>query len=365
MARPEQSLRSEVREFLDSALREGRFTPRCDAWVRASDPDFSRELGSRGWIGMTWPSEYGGSDRSNLERLVVTEELLRVGAPVAFHWIGDRQIGPAILRYGSAFLKRSLLPRIASGEIGFCLGMSESEAGSDLAAIRTRAVQTDDGWRLTGRKIWTSQAHIAHYAYVLARTESGSDKRDGLSEFIVDLASPGVEIRPIIDLHGEHHFNEMVFDHVHVPNEYLLGELGKGWEQVTSQLAFERGGPERFLSTYPLLVEILDNADPSMASQIGELVARLDALREFSRSMAIAMDAGEAPIHQSAMLKILGTRFENDVIEVARQLVAITPAPATRLVNLMTDALMASPGFTIRGGSTEILNVVVARAETA
>lgn len=353
-------LRAEVRKLLD----QWEFTPQCDAWLRGHDPSFSRALAEHGWIGMTWPVEVGGGGRSNLARLVVTEELLRAGAPVAAHWIADRQIGPAILRAGSAELRRAFLPRIASGEVTFCLGMSETESGSDLASVRTTAKPVDAGWRLRGRKIWTSHAHRASHAYVLARTGTGNDRHDGLTEFLVDMSSEGVDVRPIHDLRGDHHFNEVTFDDVFVRSDHVLGEPGNGWRQVTEQLAFERGGMERVLSTYPLLAEVMAAAGgrPQMAGRIGEALARLASLRRLAWQVAAAMDRGQAPVQQAAMLKDLGTTFEGDVNELAREVLQVEPDPfAAGGAGLLAQGILAAPGFTIRGGTTEVLRMIIAR----
>ncbi|MDQ0381364.1 acyl-CoA dehydrogenase family protein [Amycolatopsis thermophila] len=355
-------LRTEVRTL----IAKWDFTPRCDAWLRGHDESFSRALAEHGWIGMTWPAGLGGSDRSNLARLVVTEELLRAGAPVAAHWMGDRQIGPAILRTGSPDLQRRYLPRIAAGEVTFCLGMSETESGSDLASVRTVAEPAEGGWRVRGRKIWTSHAHRATHAYVLARTGSGGGKHEGLTEFIVDMAADGVQVRPIHDLRGDHHFNEVTFDDVFVPAGDVLGTVGDGWRQVTEQLAFERGGMERVLSTYPLLEAVL--AAPGAAGHaaaIGTALARLATLRRLAWRVALALDTGEAPVHQAAMLKDLGTTFEGDVNELAREVLAIEPDPAASgAAGLLAEGVLAAPGFTIRGGTTEVLRVIIARGAT-
>jgi alkylation response protein AidB-like acyl-CoA dehydrogenase len=363
-------VRQAVRALTDEWRAAGRYEPRCDAWMRSYDREFTRELAARGWIGMTWPTDLGGGGRSAVERLVVTEELLRAGAPVAAHWIGDRQLGPAILRYGTRELQEEFLPRIASGEVTFCLCMSETEAGSDLAAVRTRARRADDGWRVTGAKIWTSHAHESDYAYVLARSDTDGPKHAGLTELIVDMAADGIEVRPIFDLEGEHHFNEVFFDDVAVPDRWTLGEAGRGWEQATAQLAFERGGPERLLSTYPLLVALVkwaaERDDPAAAATVGELVARLRALRRLAYEVALAVDAGEAPAVRAAMLKHAGTAFEQRLAECARRVTGIEPEPGGEgIAGLLAQATLAGPGFTIRGGSSDVLLGIVARAEAS
>lgn len=361
-------LRTRVRKLVTDWRDQGRFAPRPDAWGRGYDREFSRALGRAGFIGITWPERLGGAGRSNLHRLVITEELLRAGAPVAAHWIADRQIGPAILRYGTPELQAEFLPRIAAGELTFCLGMSETEAGSDLAAVRTAATRTADGWSLTGAKIWTTQAHRSEYAYVLARTDASGDKHEGLTEFLVDMRAPGVEVSPILDLQGEHHFNELRFDDVHIPAHWVIGEVGNGWKQVTEQLVFERGGAERVLSTYLVLEELLrvfeDTADVVALEALGGLVAQVAALRRRVWEVALAMDGGEAPIVEAAMLKYLGTRFEAALAQTARYLVEQAPRPSsTELAGMIGNALMAAPGGLIRGGSSGVLLGIIGRAE--
>ena len=374
-----RTLRRQVRAFLGEERSAGRFTPHCDTWLSGWDEAFSRRLGACGWLGMTIPAAYGGHGRSALDRYVVTEELLAAGAPVAAHWISDRQTAPSLLRYGTEQQKQHFLPRIARGECFAAIGLSEPDAGSDLAAIRTRAARVAGGWELTGTKVWTSGAHRAHVIVVLARSgpPDGRDRRVGLSQFIVDLPDPRMRIRPIRLLSGEHHFNEVFLDGVFVPDDMVLGELGQGWRQVTAELAFERSGPERFLSTFPLLDCLVrqlagqsgeltaGQADGSAAAAvaIGETVARMWSLRQMSLAVAGAIEQGEAPEVAAALVKDLGTRLESEVIDVARQLAPTEPVPsAPGLPGLLADAVLHSPGFTLRGGTNEILRGVVARA---
>ena len=358
------TLRAEVRALIDDWRRSAHDGPRCDAWLSGYDPDFSRRLGRAGFLGMSWSATYGGSDRTFRDRFVVTEELLRAGAPVSAHWIADRQIGPAIAELGSQTLRRELLPAIARGEACVCLGMSEPESGSDLASVRTRLEPDGDDYRLHGQKIWTSNAHVADHAYVLARTDASGSRHEGLTECIVAMDQPGIEVRPITDLRGQQHFNEVFFDGAHVPADRIIGEVGQGWRQVTSQLSFERGGPERVLSTYPLLAAALAALDPHDQHArvvLGPLVARLAALRSMAWTVAGHMDDGRAPVAEAAALKLLGTRFEVDVIEATRQLSGGVVAPEDPRAPLWRDALLASPGFTIRGGTTEVLATILAR----
>jgi alkylation response protein AidB-like acyl-CoA dehydrogenase len=367
-----EELRREVREFLAKERAEGHFTPRCDVWLSGWDERFSRELGARGWLGMTLPTEYGGHGRGTLDRYVVTEEVLAAGAPVAAHWVADRQIGPSLLRFGTEPQKQRFLPRIAAGECYFGIGMSEPDSGSDLASVRTRATRVDGGWRLSGTKVWTSGAHHAHAFFALARSApvQDGDRHAGLSQFIVELDSPGVDIRPIRLLTGAHHFNEVVLDDVFVPDDMVFGEIGSGWHQVTSELGFERSGPERFLSTFPLLSSLVgelsgqaDRLGAAGLRELGALVARVWTLRRLSLGIAASLGSGVAQDVPAALVKDLGTRFENEVIDAARLLVDIPPDPGAEdgFARLLADAVLHAPGFTLRGGTNEILRGVVAR----
>ncbi|MGB3952469.1 MAG: acyl-CoA dehydrogenase family protein [Solirubrobacterales bacterium] len=367
-ARAEQ-LRGEVREFLEEERAAGRLRDACDVWLAGHDREFSRRLGARGWLGMTWPREYGGAERSGLERYVVTEELLAAAAPVASHWVADRQSGPLLLRHGSEEQRRHFLPPIARGECSFVIGMSEPGAGSDLAAVRTHAVRRGPEWILNGTKIWTSNAHLADFAIVLCRTAPpGGDRHADLSQLIVDLRGPGVEIRPILGMTGEHHFNELVFVDAPVPAELLIGGEGDGWSQVTSELAYERSGPERFLSTFPLLValvrELGAEAGESGTVAIGRLVAHLCTLRRLSLGVAARLEAGDDPAVEAALVKDIGTRFEREVVELARlnAPAVLSLSSPDRYGAMLAGAVLSVPGFTLRGGTTEILRGIVARA---
>jgi alkylation response protein AidB-like acyl-CoA dehydrogenase len=365
-----EEVRAEVREFLAAELAAGTFTTHVDTWLSGVDPAFSRKLGERGWLGMTWPKEYGGHERTAMERFAVTEELLAAGAPVAAHWIADRQSGPNLLRYGTEAQRRDILPRIAAGECYFVIGMSEPDSGSDLASIRTRATRNGDGdWVVDGAKVWTSNAHASHYAITLVRTSPAdpANRHAGLSQLLVDLSLPGITVNPIRILDGGHHFNEVVFDDVVVPGDMLLGEEGNGWHQVTAELAFERSGPERFLSTYPLIAEFARRAaeteDPAQLVTVGRLSARLLALRQMSLRIAGALDRGELPDIPAALVKDVGTTFEADVIDEVRRVVDVlasldSPDPLGRA---LAEAQLHAPGYTLRGGTNEILRGIVAR----
>ncbi|WP_084500076.1 acyl-CoA dehydrogenase family protein [Brevibacterium album] len=356
--------RAKVRELLDRQRASGTALGRIDSWLRAPDAEFSRALGAAGLLGMTWPVEHGGRGASNVERLAVTEELLRAGAPVTAHWIGERQIGPAVLRAGTDELKEQVLPGIVAGEFVVGLGMSEPESGSDLASVRTRATPVEGGWRLSGHKIWTTMAHRATHMYILARTADGERKHEGLSEFLIDMDAPGITVTPIVDLAGEHHFNEVRYEDVFVPADRLIGAEGGGWRQVVEQLSFERGGPERALSTWALLPALLAEPglrrDEGAVRELGQIAAVLAGLRQAFYETARAMDAGGAPVRLAAASKLLGNRFEKDLIGIARRL---APGAGPRLRGLIRDAQLASPGFGIRGGAEDVLLGIIAKLE--
>lgn len=365
----DEALREEVRGFLETALASRTPLQRAESW-NGYDRAFSRELGKRGWLGMTWPKAYGGHERTAFERYVVMEETLASGAPVAAHWIADRQSGPTLLRYGTEAQKQAILPRIAAGECGFCIGMSEPDAGSDLAATRTRAERQADGsWLVNGTKLWTTYAHEADYMILFCRTSGEAMGRQcGTSQMLIDMrATPGLTVRPILDLMGQHHFNEVHFEDAILPPDALLGTEGEGWAQVMGELAFERSGPERFLSSIQLLIELigaLQGCDSDAAQiAVGRLFAHLVTLRQMSRGVAALLERGEDAAVHAAIVKDLGATFEQDLPEIARGLVDEVPdlESTSRFASVLAFTVMAAPAFSLRGGTREILRGIIAR----
>ena len=364
-----KDLRLKVRNFIKKTFKEDKITPSPDAWVFSTNPSFSKKLGDQGWLGMSFPKKYGGHQKSMLERYIVTEELLVSGAPVAAHWIADRQSGSQIIRYGTEDQKKNIIPKITSGECFFAIGMSEPDSGSDLASVKTKATKSDDGWILEGRKIWSTGAHISNYMIVLARTSPASEKNrhEGLSQFLVDLSLPNIDIKGIPDMSGQRHFNETLFDKVKLPKDALLGSEGKGWEQVVGELALERSGPERFLSHFCLLESFINQFRhvlvKSGSQLIGRLIAELQTLRRMSFSVASMLQNGESPETQAAFVKELGNRFEKMTVESLREFSNIIPLYEwpNQLQNLFEDATLRIPSNSLRGGTTEIMRGIIAR----
>jgi alkylation response protein AidB-like acyl-CoA dehydrogenase len=239
--------------------------------------------------------------------------------------------------------------------------------GSDLASARTRAVPVDGGYRVNGTKVWTTNGHRSHYMVLFCRTGDGSERHQGLSQFLVDMKTPGIEVRPIIAMTGEHHFNEVVFTDVFLPADSVIGKIGEGWQQVTSELANERSGPERFLSSFELLVEVVRalGASPSEHAKavIGRLVAHIVTLRRMSRSVSGMLQAGSDPSLQAAIVKDLGALLEQEIPEIARLLIGAEPvaSSAADFSAVLAYTTLHAPSFSLRGGAREILRGIIAR----
>lgn len=369
----QHAFRAQVREFLQDELAKGTYETKCDSWLSGCDPSFSELIGKQGWIGLTWPKEYGGAGRSSIDRYILTEEYLASGAPVAAHWIADRQTGPLLLRFGTEEQKQTFLPEIIEGKCYFAIGLSEPNSGSDLASVSTRATKVDGGWLVNGSKTWTSNAHDAHYMITLVRTEpfDGVSKHKGLSQLIIDLHEEGVTITPIQYLTGERHFNEVFFENVFVPDNRVVGELGNGWQQGLAELAFERSGPERILSTLPLLIELIVELKVQKnevgLQEAARLLSQLWALRNLSIGVAKVLEEGGEVAIPAALVKSVGTKFEQSIPEVARLLVETYPAleAERKLDRLMAQSILHGPGFSIRGGTSEVLYGIVAKGVVA
>jgi len=364
------ALRREVRAFLAAEIAAGTYHPQEPGNDHGFSPEFSRKVGAKGWIGMTWPKQYGGHERSFLERYVITEEFRVANAPVRLHFVADRQSGPVLIKYANEAIKRDVLPRICRGEVCFAIGMSEPGSGSDLFAAATKATRTKGGWLINGTKVWTSNAHHAHYLIGLFRTSPASkeNRRHGLTQFLVDMKTPGISVNPIYQMTGQHDFNEVVFQDAFMPDDHVLGEVDGAWKQATSELAYERSGPERFLETFYVLQELVRvlgaNPDVRGAEGLGRLVAQVHALRRMSVSVAGMLHAGKEPVVEAAIVKDVGTIWEQALPHRARDLAAFAQDGASNRASFeeqLRFATLIAPKLTIQGGTTEILRGIIAR----
>ena len=365
----DESFRAEVRAFLKEALKDYPFHRQARSWVGA-DPAFSKKLADKGWLGLTLPPEYGGAGKGFFARFVFSEELLNAGAPVASHWIADRQSGPLILRYGTDAQRQFYIPKICKAEAFFCIGMSEPNSGSDLASIRTRATPNDKGYLLNGSKIWTTNAHGSHFMIALVRTSGEvADRHKGLSQVIIDLSLPGVIVRPILDLSGDAHFSEVFFENVQLAPDALIGKEGQGWEQVTAELAFERSGPERIYSSMALLESWMQTlkdhrvSDAATHTLLGSLLGELAVLRGLSISVTQKLVQGDSPATEASLVKDYGTDFEQKVIRELGAWISAHPDFPLSADMMQTLAYLEQMGvtFSLRGGTREILRGIIAR----
>jgi alkylation response protein AidB-like acyl-CoA dehydrogenase len=365
----DEALRQEVREFLVGAMKNIPAAVRARSWAGYST-EFSKAIAKKGWLGITLPKAYGGGGRSAFARYVLVEEFLNFGAPVGSHWIADRQSGPLILKYGTEAQRQFYIPAICRGEAFFCIGMSEPNSGSDLASIRTKAEKTESGFLLNGQKIWTTNASACQYMIALVRTSGGSDDRQkGLSQVIIDLSLPGVTVKPITDLAGDRHFCEVFFENVKLKNSALIGEEGKGWEQVTAELAFERSGPERIFSSIVLFDEWLNyirtpqGNSPDSTRLAGKIISQLAPLRAMCLAVTQKLVQGESPVVEAALVKDLGTGVEQYIAAaIADDLFSRTDSmPPVELLQTLNYVSQVAPSYSLRGGTRDILRGMIAR----
>jgi alkylation response protein AidB-like acyl-CoA dehydrogenase len=348
-----RALQAEADEAASAALVA--YGQHDDSWINGYSREFSLELGRRGWIGMTWPRDVGGGGRSPMERFVVTEALIAAGAPIAASWFADRQMGPTLIAYGTQEQKQAFLPGILAGETGWCIGMSEPDAGSDLAGLSTRAQRRGDDFVINGQKIWTSFGATADYCYLICRTSTEGPKHAGISELIVPMDAPGITVRPITDMTANRHFCEVWFEDVRVPVSNLVGTEGGSFAQTMRQLEHERGGIDRLLSNRAVYLDALDRAeraDPLVRQQI----ARLETGYRLGRLLVLRETLGQAPRSFSAATKTYCTEHEQRVAEFAS---AVLGADALAWGRTARSVCYA-PAYTIMGGTSNVLRNVMA-----
>lgn len=365
-----QQLRQEVRAFLAEEIRNGTFDPAYPTEDWEICKAFAKKAAARGYIGMCWPKAYGGQERSFLERFVVNEEMFAHNAPNTFYFTADRQSGPTLIRYASERIKSKVLPEIVAGEASFCIGMSEPDSGSDLFAAKCKATKTDGGWLINGTKIWTTNAHNADYMIGLFRTNptTSENRRHGLTSFLVEMRSAGITCNPIRQMSGIEDFCEVVFDNVFIPEDQLIGEIDSAWKQATTELAYERSGPERFLETFAALRGLMDLNQqapiPQVNAHLGRIVAELHSLRRMSISVAGMLEEKLEPVVEAAVIKDLGTAWQQNLPHRLRDASARgdQSLPAYQQFEAVLNyCTRIAPKLTIQGGANEILRGVIAR----
>jgi len=348
----QQALREEARTVAVEAVR--RYGRANDSWINGWSREFATELGERGWIGLTWPTEFGGGGRPAIDRLIIGEELIKAGAPIGAMWFADRQMGPTLITYGRPDQQAEFLPAILAGRSVWCIGMSEPNAGSDLASLKTSAVRDGDHWVINGQKIWTSFGEVADYCYLICRTSTDGPPHAGISEIIVPMDTPGIEVRPIKDMTTNRHFCEVFYTDVRVPIENLVGVEGNAFKQTMRQLEHERGGIDRLVSNYALYVMARERADTS-DPRVRQEIARLEAKFRIGRILVTREVLHQAPAGFSAATKCFCTEHEWDVA----QFVYRTLGAEATLWDDVTQGLVYAPGYTIMGGTSNVMRNIL------
>lgn len=374
----QEKFRQDVRTFLEEELKKGTFKPEVDATHNSFDREFSRKLAARGWVGLTWPKKYGGRELSYIHRLIYSEEMLRYSVPWAAHWVGERQVGPAILLFGTEEQKQEFLPRMVRTEIFFALALSEPNAGTDLAAVTTSAIRDGDYYVLNGQKIWTSRGHLADFLWALVRTDPQAPrKHQGLSQLMIPTDLPGITINQLEDMSHGHDLNEIFFDNVRVPTKYRVGPENEGWRQLTSQLDYERGGPDRLMSNYSVFTSILDYVrktkrngkllidEPEIRNKLAQLKIDFEVGRMLVYRCHWLIDKGDRPNYEAALSKVFCCEFQQRLANVAMQILGPYGLlrEGSKLVPLEGQVLknyLYSPAYTLQGGSSETLRVTIA-----
>ena len=374
----QQQFRQEIRAFLRQELTPEFRKGLASRFSGGYSKEFSAKLGQRGWIGLAWPQEYGGSGLGPVEKVIFSEEMTLQEAPTAYHGTAEGQVAPALMRFGSEEQKRFYLPLITRGQCGIATGLSEPNSGSDLASLQTRAVEDGDDYVVSGTKIWTTDAHLKDYIWLATRTNPDAPKHRGISVFIVDLKAPGVRVRPIIDMAGDHHLNQVFFDDVRVPKTAMVGEKDRGWYATAAFLDFERSGINELLQFYPLLREVTElvrtlERDGQTSTRLSLVRQRLaEAATEYevgrllSYRVAWLQSRGEVPTNETSIAKLFGTLCNQRFIRTAMQCLGMSgqlqedPRWAV-LKGKIERAWLWSFALTIGGGTAEIQRNVIAQ----
>ena len=376
----EEAFRRELLDFLDQELpsdwepgdRLGGEEEDQEAWQ--FQRQFTRKLADRGWLAMAWPKEYGGLGAPHMQQLIYNEVMSYHGAPGAFS-MGVAWVGPAIMLYGTDEQKETYVPRIAAGEDVWCTLYSEPGAGSDLAALQTRAVQDGDDFVINGQKIWTSNADRSQWGWLAARTDPQAPKHKGISTFVVDMRTPGITIRPLINMAGMPGFSEVFFDDVRIPKENLVGELNRGWYQVAVALDFERSGIQTYAGIRRSLEHLVDFArgaspevalNPQVRLRLADRAVELKAGTFLSYRVAWMQSRGLIPNYEASVSKLYGSELSQRVAQTGLQLLGtyghLWPGtPAAPLGGRLSRSYVTAAGATIAAGTSEIMRNIIAQ----
>ncbi len=365
-------LRGELRDLVQAHLPAdflGAFTD--DPADLETAQAFCRLLAVRGLLCLAWPEEFGGRGGSVWEQTVVREEMWAHHEPRGAQYMGVNWVGPTIMRHGTTAQRDRHLPKIASGEVIWCQGFSEPDAGSDLASVRTAARREGDAWFISGQKIWTSYASMAQWCFLLARTSREERKQQGLTIFLVPMHDPAIEVRPIASMMGPHHLNEVFFDNLRVTDDDVLGEVGEGWAVVQEVLAFERVGIARYARCERLLQaapEALGDAWAQLPSQLRERWMRMLVHARRARLLAyrvVSLQAhGRVRPQDAAAYRIAVTRLDQDSAAVLTEIAAYAPASSggERFRGEAADHASYSIAATISSGSSDMQRILLSRA---
>jgi len=378
----QEAFRKEVVSFLEAEKAADDTPWKSYELIGDASIEFSRKLAKKNWIGITWPKAYGGRELGYVDKCIVSEEMCRFQAPIGFHFLGERQVGPALIKFGTDWQKEYFLPRITAAEekSSFCLLFSEPDAGSDLAACSTTAILDGDHYIVNGQKTWNSGAHNANWGWLLAKTDTDekTPKHMAFSEFMVDLTLPGVTIKPIMNMAGEHSFNEVFFDNVAIHKKYLVGKENMGFKQIMAQIDYERSGPERLLQNFPVYEQTIEyirnmdpeTTDPGFRAWVRDTAAQLEIEYTIGRLMcyqtAWTIDQKKPATIQAAMGKAFCTQVAKRLNDVATKIIGRTSQimSGSDWAPLETDVarcFLWGPSYTLQGGSVEVLKNIVAQ----
>ena len=377
----QEAFRQEIRDFLRENLGEDWRGIDPDAYFHDENWPRIRQLtakmAEKGWLTLAWPKEYGGQGRPHMEQMIYNEETAYFRAPTRDVMIGTHMVGPSLMLYGTEEQKSQYMPEIASGEAVYCQGFSEPESGSDLASLQLRAIEDGDDYVLSGSKIWTSGAHKSTHCYLLARTDPEAPKHRGISVFIVDMNTPGIDVRPIINMYDIHYFNQVFFDNVRVPKRAMIGEKNRGWYIAATTLDFERSGVSSFAANCRSIEELVELAqetqtngkplsdDPVIRQSLAELWTSNEAGKTIAYNVAWMQSQGLVPNREASISKMMGSEIAQQIHELGVRMLGMygildKGSKWAFLDGRLAWQWMDSISQTIRGGTSEIQRNIIA-----